>query len=104
MVAMPGVDPQNATVMSTVGPLDDLVAHLARSTALGRGEIVRIVAEVISYFDETLEQFVRRRHGELQAESLSNPIIYARIQSELRFWRVAVAPISERQIRRIVYG
>ena len=96
--------PDAAGAMSPPSPLDDLLDHLIRSTSLGRGEAGRVIAEVIAFFDEPVERFVRRRHSELQANGLANPAIVERIRTELRLWRVAAPELSERQVRRIVYG
>lgn len=90
--------------MTAVSPIDDLLDHLVRTTALSRDQAMRIVAEVLTYFDESLETFVRRRHRELQAEGLANAAIYKRIKNDLKFWRIAAPETSERQIRRIIYG
>jgi hypothetical protein len=95
---------QDEPVMATTGPLDYLVMHLQRTTLLGRSEVLRVIAEVVSYFDETFEQFIRRRHSELKSENLSNPVIYARIAVELQTWRVKAPTLTERQIRRVIYG
>ena len=84
--------------------LQELVAHLQRTTPLGRKEAERVVEEVLAFFDEPLEDYVRRRHAELQRQGLRNDRIYDRIRSELRWWRLAAPPLSERQVRRIVYG
>ncbi|MEV6183843.1 hypothetical protein AB0M07_43740, partial [Streptomyces sp. NPDC052015] len=46
---------------------DELVDHLTRSTPLNRGEALRVIQDVLAYFDETTEEYVRRRHRELQA-------------------------------------
>ena len=83
---------------------DDLVGHLARTTALPVGSARRIVAEVVAYCNESVESFVRRRHRELQASGLANPEIFRRIASELSARPVAAPALSERQIRRIIYG
>jgi hypothetical protein len=83
---------------------DDLIDHLVRSTSLQRGEAVRVVLDVLAYFDETAPEFVRRRHRELQAKGLANPEIFARIEAELPHRAVAPPPLSLRQLRRIVYG
>lgn len=90
--------------MTAKRPIDDLLDHLVRTTPLGPDQALRIIAEVIAYFDETLETFVRRRHRELQAEGLANSVIYQTIRCDLKFWRVAAPSTSERQIRRIIYG
>lgn len=75
-----------------------------RSTPLARGEAARVVLDVVAYFDETAEEFVRRRHRELQGRGLTNPVIFRAIAEELPR-RVVVPPrLSLRQLRRIVYG
>lgn len=84
--------------------LDELVERLHRSTGMARGVAARVVDEVIAQLGEPLEAFVRRRHRELQALGERNERIYARIAGELARRPVRVAPLSERQIRRLVYG
>ena len=44
-------------------PYEDLIAHLTRTSPLGPGEAARVVADVLAYFSETTEEFVRRRHA-----------------------------------------
>ncbi|MDT0450413.1 MULTISPECIES: hypothetical protein [Streptomyces] len=83
---------------------DDLVDHLVRSTPLQRGEAARVVLDVLAYFDETAEEFVRRRHRELQSGGLNNAEIFERIATELPHRAVAPPELSLRQLRRIVYG
>ncbi|MFR9673778.1 hypothetical protein [Streptomyces sp. TR06-5] len=83
---------------------EDLVDHLARTTALPRGEAARVVLDVLAYFDETTEEFVRRRHRELKARGLRNDAVFARIADELPHRAVAPPTLSHRQLRRIVYG
>lgn len=83
---------------------EDLVDHLARTTALPRGEAARVVLDVLAYFDETTEEFVRRRHRELQSGGLVNAQIFERIADELPHRAVAPPQLSQRQLRRIVYG
>ncbi|MFE3517165.1 hypothetical protein [Streptomyces sp. NPDC059166] len=85
-------------------PHDDLIDHLVRSTTLQRGEAARVVLDVLAYFDETAEAFVRRRHRELQAGGLVNTEIFERIAAELPHRAVAPQELSLRQLRRIVYG
>ncbi|UWM51035.1 hypothetical protein N0X72_19635 [Streptomyces carpaticus] len=85
-------------------PHEELVDHLVRSTPLARGEAARVVLDVLAYFDETIEEYTRRRHRELQGRGLTNPVIFARIAKELTHRAVAPPRLSERQLRRIVYG
>ena len=82
----------------------ELLSHLERTTRLSRAEAERVVAEVVEFFSESLEAFVARRHAELQAEDLKNPEIFARIADETRLRRFAAPALSERQIRRMIYG
>ncbi|RFU86656.1 hypothetical protein DY218_10975 [Streptomyces triticagri] len=83
---------------------EDLVDHLTRSTSLQRGEALRVIQDVLAYFDETAEDYVRRRHRELQAQGLLNAAIFEQIAGELDYRAVAPPELSLRQLRRIVYG
>ena len=90
--------------MSSVSVPADLLDHLVGTRGLPRSEARRIVEEVVSFYGETAEAFVTRRHRELQAEGLRNRAIYVRIAAELEGRRFRAPGLSERQIRRIVYG
>jgi hypothetical protein len=83
---------------------EDLLAHLERHFGLHRQEAVRVVQEVLAYFNEPVEEYVKRRHGELQRAGLANPEIFQRIAGDLEWWRVAAPRLTNRQIRRMVYG
>ncbi|MEV6770893.1 hypothetical protein AB0N05_19955 [Nocardia sp. NPDC051030] len=82
----------------------ELVHHVAASTGLPPAVAARVVADVVGYFDESAEQFVRRRHAELQRRQVRNAEIWQRIADELAQRRVAAPEFTERQLRRIVYG
>ena len=82
----------------------DLVAHLVRTTRLSEAEAQRVVLEVLAYFDEPVERFVRRRHAALRADGLQNAQIFARLIDEVAAGRFAASPPTERQIRRMIYG
>ncbi len=75
-----------------------------RSTPLQRGEATRVVLDVLAYFDEPAEAYVRRRHRELQSQGLRNDEIFERIRHELPHRAVAPPDLSARQLRRLVYG
>ncbi|SDI15473.1 hypothetical protein SAMN05421505_1368 [Sinosporangium album] len=85
-------------------PHSDLIAHLTRTSPLGPGEAARVVADVLAYFSESVEEFVRRRHAELRVRGLTNEAIFPRIAAEIAARRVAAPELSLRQLRRIVYG
>jgi hypothetical protein len=82
----------------------DLVSRVAHSTGLSPGEAARVISDVVAYFSEPTEVFVRRRHERLQAAGMHNPEIFAQIRAELSRRVVAPPELSERQLRRIVYG
>lgn len=63
-----------------------------------------MVQDVLAYFDETTEEFVRRRHRELQGQGLVNATIFERIEADLKYRAVAPPGLTLRQLRRIVYG
>ena len=83
---------------------EDLLRYLEQTTVLGRHQAARVVGDVLAYFSESTEDFVRRRHRELQARNLTNPEIFELIGRELELRRVAAPRLSARQLRRLVYG
>ena len=90
--------------MSEPAELSDLVAYLVRTSRLTRTEVVHIIDEMLSFFDERPEEFVCRRHRALQAEGVPNTEIYSQLQAELAQWRFRAPQYTERQIRRLIYG
>jgi len=90
--------------MPGLGELQDLITYLTRTSRLSAQEAQRVVEEVLSYLEETPEDFVCRRHRALQAEGLSNSVIYSRLAEELSMWRFRAPRYTARQIRRMIYG
>jgi hypothetical protein len=82
----------------------ELVRHVAITTGLSTPVAERVVADVVAYFSETTEGYVRRRHRELQVREKRNAEIWRLIAGELAERAVAPGPVSERRMRRIVYG
>jgi hypothetical protein len=82
----------------------DLVSRVSASTGLSHGEAARVVADVVAWYAEPVEEFVRRRHERLQTFGMKNPEIFQQIIVELDRRVVAAPSLSERQLRRIVYG
>jgi hypothetical protein len=82
----------------------DLVRHVAASTGLPEATAGRVVADVAAYFAESVEEYVRRRHGEMRAMHWKNDNIWPQIAAELGTRRFGAPNLSERQLRRIVYG
>jgi hypothetical protein len=90
--------------MSDHAELADLIAYLSRSSRLNPAEATRLVNEVLEFLAETPEDYIRRRHLRLQAQGLSNQEIFGRLAQELPRWRFRAPELSERQIRRVIYG
>ena len=85
-------------------PDPDLVDRIAASTGLSPSEAARVVEDVIAFHAEPVEGYVRRRHAELKTYGAKNPEIFARIAEELADRVVAAPELTERQLRRLVYG
>jgi hypothetical protein len=82
----------------------DLVRYLSASTGLSQSTAIRVVADINAYYDETVDEFVRRRHGELRAQGQKNDEIWPRITAELNNRRFKAGELTDRQLRRIIYG
>ncbi|TQN46831.1 hypothetical protein FHX52_3561 [Humibacillus xanthopallidus] len=85
-------------------PDRDLVARVAGSTGLSEAEAARVIGDVLAHYDEPVNDFVRRRHAALQLHGTRNPEIYRTIAAELSQRLVAAPDLTERQLRRIIYG
>jgi hypothetical protein len=82
----------------------DLVEYLIGTCPLSPAEATRVVADVLGYFSEPPQEFVRRRHRELKARGLTNDQAFQQIAAEIPQRRYASPELSLRQLRRIVYG
>lgn len=91
-------------IVVPVPPDPDLVARITASTGLTPAEAARVVEDVVAFHAEPVEEYVRRRHAHLKTYGAKNPEIFARIAEELAARVVAPPELSERQLRRIVYG
>lgn len=81
-----------------------LVRHVEETSGLTSAEASRLVEDVLSFHDEPVEDWVRRRHAELRTYGARNAEIFARLREELRGHVVAAPDLSERQLRRMIYG
>jgi hypothetical protein len=82
----------------------DFKNHLMATYGISDADFERLHEEFLAYFGQTVEEFVGRRHQELQKAGRRNDEIYRLIQAEAASRRFAVNDLSKRQIRRIVYG
>lgn len=81
-----------------------LVRHVMASTGLAEPEAVRVVEDVVAFHHEPVDDYVRRRHADLKARGARNAEIFSLLRDELAHRVVAAPDLSERQLRRIVYG
>ncbi|WP_246160736.1 hypothetical protein [Nocardioides humilatus] len=81
-----------------------LVRHVVATTGLGPSEAARVIDDVLAFHQEPVDAYVRRRHTELQQRGLKNPAIFATLSDELAARPFAAPDLSERQLRRIIYG
>jgi hypothetical protein len=82
----------------------ELVERIVTSTGLSPAEAARVIDDVVAFHAEPVEEYVRRRHAHLKTYGARNDEIFARIAAELGDRVVAAPPLTERQLRRIVYG
>jgi hypothetical protein len=85
-------------------PDPELRKRVAASTGLSEPAADRVIDDVLAYYREAVEDYVRRRHTELQLYGTRNAEAFQRIGGELRARLVAAPELTERQLRRIVYG
>jgi hypothetical protein len=83
---------------------DEEISQLTRSAPLDPAQARRVAEDVTSWFSETVEELVQRRHRELQQTGLANDVIFARLAIEVEAWRFKAPPLSIRQLRRMIYG
>jgi len=77
---------------------------LCRNSILDQTQASKIHDELLSFYSETVKEYVQRRHSELQEGGMANADTYQQIQQELDSRRFAADILSQRQIRRIIYG
>jgi hypothetical protein len=82
----------------------DFKDHIMFSFNLSDQDFHRLMDEFLGYFGSTLGDYVRARREELHKEGKKNDEIYSLIAREVSIMRFAADPLSERQIRRIIYG
>jgi len=83
---------------------EPLIQHLQAVTGLEADLLTKILAEVRAWHARDLQSWVRDRHQELQRQGLSNREIFPRLCAEAQETLVRPARLSERQVRRMVYG
>ena len=92
------------SVMNSAFAHQQLLEHLKNQYALSFDQAAHLVQEVLTYFDESYPEFIARRHRELQQLGWDNQKIFKTLPIEIENHRFSVPLLSERQIRRIIYG
>ncbi len=82
----------------------ELVERIVASTDLSPAEADRVVEDVLAWYREPLADYVRRRHAEHRQHGRRNPEIYQALAADVRARLFAAPPLSERQLRRLIYG
>ncbi len=85
-------------------PDRELIDRVAASAGLTPAEAARVVSDILAWYREPVEDYVRRRHALYRLHGKRNQEIFALIAGELADRLVAAPVLSERQLRRIVYG
>jgi hypothetical protein len=67
------------------------------------GAAARVVEDVVAWYREPVEDFVRRRHAYHRLHGRHNAQVFALISGELAVRVVAPPRLSERKMRRIIY-
>ena len=78
--------------------------HLRRNYGLQDSVARQIWQDLLAFFTDDPEEYIRRRHLELQDQGLKNDEIYSILGKEVRTMLFPGPKLSDRQIRRIIYG
>jgi hypothetical protein len=78
--------------------------HLLRIVDLDERTLDKLVRELRDHWSETVGSFAHRRHRELQRAGVPSRLVYGRIVEEARRRPFAAERLSERQVRRMLYG
>ncbi|HYQ30857.1 MAG TPA: hypothetical protein VER04_26675 [Polyangiaceae bacterium] len=84
--------------------VSDVRQRLQSLLGLSQAQASRAVDEVLDSLGLEVDEYIARRHGELQAQGENNTEIFERIAEELQALRFKAPNLSARQIRRRIYG
>ncbi|NNM53665.1 MAG: hypothetical protein HKM05_02955 [Spirochaetales bacterium] len=82
----------------------DWVTAMAHNYSLPDLVIQRLIEEFLAATDLTPEQYVAERHLTLHQAGMPNAEIYQVLQAEVEKGRFRTRPLSQRQVRRWIYG
>jgi hypothetical protein len=81
-----------------------LFRSLRRTYGISEPVIQQIWEDLLTYHQQTPEEYIRHRHLELQDQGLKNDQIYRLLRKELNQRLFPGPELSIRQVRRIIYG
>lgn len=82
----------------------DFRAYLLEIVDVTERQLDKVVAHLQDHWSETVEEFVVRRHRQLQRRGVPNRLAYGLIAQDVQSRRFQAKPLSQRQVRRILYG
>ena len=80
--------------------LKDRLSHII---SIEKIDIDKLYNELLSFFSESEQNYIARRHKELQKEKYKNNEIYSILIREIKNHLFVGRKLSERQIKRIIY-
>ena len=83
---------------------EELTHYLCRQYGLTETIAANLITEVLAYHNQSHEEFIHQRHRELQESGVTNKNAFQLIQKEICERRFTAPQLTERQIRRILYG
>jgi len=82
----------------------DLLRQLRAMTGLEDALLEKILREIQAWYARDLHDWIRDRHRDLQRQGMRNQEIFSRLREEMDQILVRPPRLSERQIRRVIYG
>jgi hypothetical protein len=79
-------------------------AYITATYALNESDFDRLMEDLNYFYELELKAFIRIRHLELKSNGMKNDQIYQTLKLEINERRFKGETLSERQIRRIIYG
>lgn len=90
--------------MSDIRLEGDFEKYLLSSYQILEKDLYRLIDDLTGTFNDSVEMFVQKRHFSLQKEGKRNKEIYTILQDEVKSQRFIAPELSQRQIRRMIYG
>jgi len=78
--------------------------QLRRSYGISPSVADQLWTDLLAFLEEDPQEFVRRRHIELQDQGYKNQEIYQLLHKELTSMLFPGPKLTQRQIRRMIYG